>query len=200
MNILHLDASASEHSVSHTRRLSSKLIYHLLKTNSDVSVVYRDLAEMQLPHIDTKIRDAWASEKERDASLDELATRSKKLVDELKAADVVVIGSPMYNFSLPTTLKTWIDHVAIARQTFQYTENGPQGLLTDKKAYLLLSSGGIYSEGPAAANDHLEPYLKTVLGFMGITDVTTIRAEGVAHGPEADKAAMEKASAQIRTL
>lgn len=200
MNILHLDASASEQDTSHTRRLGAQLVDQLKAANSDSVVVYHDLAQMKLPHIDTTIRDAWAPEGERDASLDALASRSKKLVTELQTADIVIIGSPMYNFSVPSTLKAWIDHVAIAGQTFRYTETGPQGLLTDKTAYLVLSSGGIYSEGPAASNEHLESYLRSVLAFMGVTDVTTIRAEGVAYGPDQDKAAMEKAFAQIQAL
>lgn len=196
MNILHLDASASPHEESHTRRLSALLVDRLKAS----AVVYHDLADMQLPHIGTNIRDAWVSEGERDSALDELAARSKKLIAELHAADIVVIGSPMYNFSVPSTLKAWIDHVAVARQTFRYTENGPEGLLEGKKAYLVLSSGGVYSEGPAASSDHVDTYLRTVLAFMGITDVTTIRAEGVALGPEQEKVAMQQASAKIQTI
>ena len=200
MNILHLDASASKHAQSHTRRLSAELVMHMKKTPGKYNVVYHDLADLKLPHIDTTIQAAWADESERDASLDELANRSKNLVTELQAADAVIIGSPMYNFTVPSTLKAWIDHVAIAGQTFRYTDNGPQGLLENKKAYLALSSGGIYSEGPAMQFDHLDTYLRTVLAFMGITDVTTIRAEGVVFGPEQDEAAMQQALAKIQAL
>jgi len=200
MNILHLDASASKHAESHTRRLGAQLVDQLKTADKASVIVYRDLVDMNLPHIDTTIREAWAPEAERDASLDELATRSKNLVAELQAADTIVIGSPMYNFSVPSTLKAWIDHVAISGQTFRYTEDGPKGLLEGKNAYLVLSSGGVYSEGPAASNDHLDTYLRTVLAFMGITEITTIRAEGVAYGPEQDEAAMKQASAQIQAL
>ena len=117
-------------------------------------------------------------------------------MEELKAADVVVIGSPMYNYSVPSTPKAWIDHIAIAGQTFAYTAEGPIGLITGK-AYLLLSSGGVYSQGPFAPNDHLATYLEAILRFLGISDIETIRAEGIAYGPEQDQAAMAKASEQI---
>ena len=112
---------------------------------------------------------------------------------------MVVVGSPMYNFSVPSTLKAWIDHVAIAGQTFSYTADGARGLLTGK-AYLVLSSGGIYSQGPFASYDHLSTYLETIFRFLGIADVEIIRAEGIAYGPEQDQAAMAKAAAQIGSL
>ena len=199
MNILHIDASASGADVSHSRRLSAELVEKLKAANPGASVVYRDVAVDRLPHVDTTIRQAWMPEGQKDASLVETATRSKALVDELKAADVVVIGSPMYNFTVPSTLKAWIDHVAIAGQTFQYGPTGAKGLLTGK-AYLALSSGGVYSQGPFAAAEHLATYLTAVLGFLGIRDVEVVRAEGVAAGPEQDKAAMASAQERIGTL
>ena len=131
--------------------------------------------------------------------LAETAARSKTLIDELKAADVLIIGSPMYNFTVPSTLKSWIDHVAIAGQTFQYTPTGPKGLL-EGKAYLALSSGGVYSQGPFSAVEHLGTYLIAILGFLGIKDVEVVRAEGVAYGPEQDEAAMASAHERIGML
>ncbi len=199
MNILHIDASASDAATSHSRRLSAELVDRLKAANPGASVAYRDVAVDRLPHVDTTIRQAWLPEGEKDAALVATATRSKALVDELKDADVVVIGSPMYNFTVPSTLKAWIDHVAIAGQTFQYTPNGPEGLLT-AKAYLALSSGGVYSQGPFTSAEHLATYLTAILGFLGIRDVEVVRAEGVAYGPEKDKAAMASAEAHIRTL
>ena len=199
MNILHIDASASDGAASHSRRLSAELVEQLKAANPGASVVYRDVAADRLPHVDMTIRQAWVPEGEKDASLTETATRSKALVDELKAADIVVIGSPMYNFTVPSTLKSWIDHVAIAGQTFQYTPTGPKGLLAGK-AYLALSSGGVYSQGPFAAVEHLATYLTAILGFLGIKDVEVVRAEGVAYGPEQDKAAMASAQERIGTL
>lgn len=132
MNILHLDASASDAATSHTRRLSSELVERLKATSSGATIVYRDLVANQLPHVDMTIRHAWAPDKSDVPELAETLNRSKALVDELKAADVVVIGSPMYNFTVPSTLKAWIDHVAIAGQTFSYTAEGPRGLLSGK--------------------------------------------------------------------
>ena len=199
MNILHIDASASDAAASHTRRLSAELVEKLKAANTGASVVYRDVVVDRLPHVDMTIRQAWLPEGEKDASLTETATRSKALVDELKAADVIVIGSPMYNFTVPSTLKAWIDHIAIAGQTFQYTPSGPEGLLQGK-AYLALSSGGVYSQGPFAAVEHLATYLTAILSFLGIGEVEVVRAEGIAYGPEQDKAAMAFAQERIATL
>ena len=199
MNILHIDASASDAATSHSRRLSAELVERLKTANPGASVAYRDVTVDPLPHVDMTIRQAWAPEGEKDASLTATAARSRELIDELKAADVIVIGSPMYNFSVPSTLKAWIDHVAIAGQTFRYSPNGAKGLLNGK-AYLALSSGGVYSQGPFAAAEHLATYLTSILGFLGITDVEVVRAEGVAFGPEQDKAAMASAQERIGTL
>ena len=105
----------------------------------------------------------------------------------------------MYNFTVPSTLKAWIDHVAIAGQTFRYTASGPEGLLTGK-AYLAPSSGGVYSQGSFAPNEHLATYLTALLGFLGIKDIEVVRAEGVAYGPEQDAAAMSAARTRIGAL
>lgn len=199
MNILHIDASASNAATSHSRRLSAALVEQLKAANPGASVVYRDVAVDRLPHVDMTIRQAWTPEGEKDADLTATAARSKALVDELKAADIVVVGSPMYNFTVPSTLKAWIDHVAIAGQTFRYTATGPEGLLKGK-AYLALSSGGVYSQGPAAAAEHLGTYLTAIFRFLGFGDVEIVRAEGVAFGPEQDQAAMASAQERIATI
>ncbi len=199
MHILHIDSSASDGVTSHSRRLSAELVEKLKAANVGATVTYRDVAKDRLPHVDLTIRQAWAPEGEKDRALSETAALSKAAVDELKAADILVIGSPMYNFSLPSTLKSWIDHVVIAGQTFRYTESGPKGLLTGK-AYLALSSGGIYSQGPSAGNEHLATYLTAILRFVGISEVEVVRAEGIAYGPDQDKAAMAGAQERIKTL
>ncbi|MFS0772973.1 FMN-dependent NADH-azoreductase [Sphingomonas sp. 1P08PE] len=199
MNILHIDASASDSAASHTRRLSSELVERLKTDNPGATIVYRDLVANPLPHVDMTIRHAWTAENTGDIKLAETMSRSKVLVDELKAADVVVVGSPMYNFTVPSTLKAWIDHVAIAGQTFSYTAEGPRGLLSGK-VYLVLSSGGIYSEGAFAAYDHLSTYLEAIFNFLGILDIEVIRAEGIAYGPEQDKAAMASAAQKIKAI
>ncbi|MBB5699166.1 FMN-dependent NADH-azoreductase [Sphingomonas yantingensis] len=199
MNILHIDASASDSATSHTRRLSSELVARLAAANPDATIVYRDLVANPLPHVDMTIRDAWTGEDFNGTKSAETKSRSKALVEELKAADVVVIGSPMYNFTVPSTLKAWVDHVAIAGQTFSYTAEGPHGLLGGK-VYLVLSSGGIYSRGPFAAYDHLSTYLTAILNFLGIQDVEVIQAEGIAYGPEQDQAAMASAAKRIQAV
>lgn len=127
MHILHIDSSASDGVTSHSRRLSAELVEKLKAANAGATVTYRDVAKDRLPHVDMTIRQAWSPEGEKDSALSETAARTKAAVDELKAADVLVIGSPMYNFSVPSTLKSWIDHVVIAGQTFGYTESGPKG-------------------------------------------------------------------------
>ena len=199
MNILHIDASSSEHQASHSRRLTAELVQRL-STDFDATVVHRDVAADRLPHVDTTIRQAWTPGNESDPNTAELHRRSSMLVDELKTADVIVIGSPMYNFSVPSTLKAWIDHVAIARQTFRYTENGPEGLLSGKRAYLVLSSGGIHSGEGQSDQEFLDSYLRAILGFMGVSDIYTVWAEGTALNPAASEAAMRQASTQIQNL
>lgn len=199
MHILHIDSSASDSVTSHSRRLSAELVAKLRAANPGATVTYRDVAKDRLPHVDMTIRQAWTPDGAKDAAFSETAARSKAAVDELKAADVVVIGAPMYNFTVPSTLKSWIDHISIAGQTFQYTAEGPKGLLTGK-AYLALSSGGIYSQGSFAANEHLATYLTAILNFIGIKEVEVVRAEGVAYGPDQDKAAMASAQERIETL
>jgi FMN-dependent NADH-azoreductase len=199
MNILHIDASASDSGASHTRRLSRELVERLKTANPGSTIAYRDLVANKLPHVDMTIRHAWAAENTGDTKLAETMSRSKALIDELKAADVVVVGSPMYNFTVPSTLKAWVDHVAIAGQTFSYTAEGPRGLLSGK-VYLVLSSGGVYSQGPFAAYDHLSTYLKAIFNFLGIVDIEVIRAEGIAYGPEQDRAAMASAAQKIEEI
>jgi len=147
-------------------------------------VVHRDLAAAPLPHLDGATIGAFFTPAE--ARSDEqrgLIAASEQVIAELRAADTIVLGVPMHNFGIPSTLKAWIDHAARAGETFQYTENGPVGLLEGKKVYVLSAHGGDYSEGsPAAAMDFVTPYLKAVLGFLGLTDVDFVAAHGVAMG------------------
>jgi len=116
-------------------------------------------------------------------------------------ADIVVIGTPMYNFTIPTQLKAWLDRIIIAGKTFRYTETGPIGLAAGKKVIIASSRGGLYAPGmPFAANDFQEPYLRAILGFIGITDIEVVRAEGIAYGPEHREAAMRAALASVPSV
>jgi FMN-dependent NADH-azoreductase len=128
--------------------------------------------------------------------LAEAVKHSDEAIAELLDADVIVIGMPMFNFSIPSSLKAWIDHIARAGKTFRYSESGPEGLVTNKKIYLAISSGAVYSEGYMKQFDFTEPYLRSVLGFLGMTDVTAIRVEGVSI-PGIKETALDKAVESI---
>jgi FMN-dependent NADH-azoreductase len=125
---------------------------------------------------------------------------SDELIAELREADTIVIGAPMYNFSVATGLRSWFDYVLRAGETFSYSSAGPKGLLTGKRVIVVESRGGLYSEGPASAIDFQEPYLRHLLGFIGLTDVTFIHAEKIGYGPEARDAAITQAKLAIRTF
>lgn len=180
-----------------TASLSSRVAHSLiaqLSEGTDATVVHRDLTAAPLPHIDEAF--AVGSRKpaaERTAEEAEAVAISDALVDELLAADTVVIATGMINFGITSQLKAWVDNVLRAGRTFTYTENGPQGLAGKRKAYLVVASGGVYSEGPAAAMNHADTYLTTVLGFIGISDVDVVHVEGVALAPDAAEKAVERA-------
>ncbi len=161
-----------------------------------LNVVTRDLAKQPLPHISAEFFSVMYS---GDNSAPALQL-SETLIAELLAADILMIEAPMYNFGIPSGLKAWIDHVVRAGRTFQYGPNGPEGLAKGKKAYIITSSGGVYSEGPYKAMEHAEAYLRGVLGFIGFTEIETIRTEGIAMGADKAAAALEAAKARAQTL
>lgn len=145
----------------------------------------RDLAAETLPHIDPAyVVGRMLPPEQRTAAQGAAVARAETLVDELKAADVLVIAASMINFAPSSALKAWIDHVVWPGRTMIPTPEGPKGLITGKKVYLVAASGGVYSSGPMASADMLVPYLKLILGFIGITDIETIRAEAQSFGPE----------------
>lgn len=184
-NVLYINSSVRS-AGSLSRQLSSEFVAKWQAANPADTVVERDLAANPVPHLTEQMMGAFFTPAEaRNAEQAQIVKVSDTLVDELFAADVIVLGAPMYNFSVPSSLKAWIDHVARAGRTFQYTANGPEGLLKGKKVYVFTASGGVYSEGAAVAFDHLTTFLRTVLGFIGLTDVQFIRAEGVAMGEQA---------------
>ncbi|HLL29862.1 MAG TPA: NAD(P)H-dependent oxidoreductase [Allosphingosinicella sp.] len=197
-NILIIDSAATgEASVS--RRLTGQL-EAILRGRGPMRIVHRDVGTRTIPHLTAETTPAIrGAEAETDAARDALAL-SDELIAELEAADLVVIGAPMYNFGIPSTLKAWFDHVLRAGITFRYSEAGPEGLVKGKKAIVVESRAGLYSTGPSAPMDSQEPHLRTLLGFMGIDDVAFVRAEKLAFGPEAAAASIAEAIEALRSL
>jgi FMN-dependent NADH-azoreductase len=197
-NLLVVNSSAAgEASVS--RALTARVVAGLKAANPDLAVVERDVAADPVPHVDGEALAGFFGQPSSPAQA-AARTRSDELIAELQNADVVVIGAPMYNFAIPSTLKAWFDHVLRAGVTFRYTETGPEGLLKGKRAIVVLARGGVYSEGPAQVMDAQEPHLRGLLGFVGITDVTFVRAEGLALGPEPRQKAIAAAESRIAEL
>jgi len=194
--VLQIDSSPlDEDSVS--RQLTREFVERLRAGETGARVIHRDLGGSDLPHLTRNaigaLRGGQAANDEQQAA----ATRSDALLAELEAADIIVIGSPMYNFGITSQLKAWFDHVLRPGKTFRYTEKGPEGLLKGKRAVVIESRGGIYSQGPYAAVDHQEPHLRTLLGFMGVTDVQFVHAEGLGMGPESRERGLATARAAI---
>jgi FMN-dependent NADH-azoreductase len=197
MKLLHIDSSIlGQGSVSRT--LSAEIVAALRANQSRIEVTYRDLAADPLGHLSASHLAAIRGTPVTDTALQQDVNAA---LDEFLAADIVVVGAPMYNFSIPSQLKAWIDRIAVAGKTFRYTERGPEGLAGDKKLIIASSRGGFFgSDSPAASLDHQESYLRTLFGFLGITDITFVRAEGVALGTAARVKAIEAAKDQLARL
>lgn len=196
--ILVLNSSVSgEASVS--RLLVADAVTELTQRDPGAKLVFRDLAANPVPHLTPE---TVAGVRAQATTPAEQAARdlSDELIAELRAADTIVIGAPMYNFSIPTTLRSWFDHVLRAGETFSYSEAGPKGLLPGKKVIVVETRGGLYSEGPAQAIDFQEPYLRQLLGFIGLTDVTFVHAEKMGYGPDAREAAIAGAKARLAQI
>jgi len=200
--LLVIDSSPmGENSIS--KRLTKSFTDAWIKKNPNGQVYRRDVAEMKLPHLDGQILGAFFTPaQDRTADQQALVATSEELIGELKAADTIAIGVPMHNFGIPSTLKTYIDHVSRAGETFAYTENGPVGLIEDgKRVVVLAARGGDYSESsPAASMDFTIPYLKTVFGFLGIGDFTAVEANGLAMGEDLAAKAVEGAEQEIERI
>lgn len=197
MKLLHIDSSIlGANSVS--RQLSAEAVKAWVAVHPNTKVEYLDLAVNTPPHLGA---DAMGFRTGQDAKTEaerEQNAISETLVSQFLEADIVVIGAPFYNFSIPTQLRSWIDRVLQAGRTFRYTANGPEGLAGGKKVIVLESRGGVYSTSEGGrAMEHQETYLQTIFGFIGITDVHFARAEGLAMGPEARASAISKAQAAI---
>jgi FMN-dependent NADH-azoreductase len=197
-NVLIIDSAATG-AASVSRKLTREAAERLQRRDPSARIVLRDIGSAPIPHLTEQtvpaIRAGIVDNEEARTAL----ALSDELVAELQDADLIILGAPMYNFGMPSTLKAWFDHVLRARVTFRYTEAGPEGLLKGKKAIVVETRAGLYSEGPAAAMDSQEPHIRTLLGFMGIDDVTFVRAEKLAFGPEVAEAAIAEAAEKIDT-
>ena len=199
-NIL-LIQSSPRGNASYSHKVARSIVEDLRAHHRGTKVVIRDLSENPPPHAGPAFVSAIAAQAgQLSPEQEEALAYSDSLIDELFAADVIVFAVPMHNFSPPSTLKAWIDHVVRMGKTFAYSPNGPQGLLKGKRAILVLARGGIYSEGPAKPYDFQEPYLRHILGFIGITDVDVVHVEGVAMSTIGPDKALVSAEARSKEI
>jgi len=177
-------------------RLADQFVADLRAQDPRVQVVERDLAAEPVPHLDgARVGAFFAKPEERTAEQKAVIAYSDALINELRRADVIVLGLPMYNFGVPSQLKAWFDHIARAGETFKYTEKGAVGLLTGKKAYVFAARGGIYGE-----NHSQTEWLRQILGFVGIADLEFVYAEGLALGEDSRNNSIAAAQAGARRL
>ncbi len=197
MNILQINSSARS-TGSESTRLADAIVARLTGNTTAVKVIRRDLASQPHPIIDEATLKALATAPDQRSAQQALRVAlDDALIADVQAADVLVLGVPMYNFGMTVQLKSWFDAIARAQVTFRYTEAGPEGLLKNKKVYVALARGGVHRGG---ASDSQVPHLKTLLGFLGMTDVQFIYAEGMGYGPEAVLRAQADAEAQINAV
>ena len=195
--VLKIDSSLYS-KAGQSSQLAAQFIDALAERQPGLRVIERDLGHEPVPHLDAARFQAFLTKpEERSAEQQAVAACSDALIDELRAADVIVLGVPMYNFGVSSQLKAWFDHVARAGVTFRYTAQGPAGLLTGKKAYVFATRGGAYAGTPG---DTQTAYLRQFLGFLGITDVEFTYAEGLALGAEARAASLAQARTAVQNL
>ncbi|HCE4764045.1 FMN-dependent NADH-azoreductase [Vibrio parahaemolyticus] len=176
---------------------SNKLVEDFIKNVDQDKLTVRDLAANPLPVLDFAVATALRATEDLSQEQQAVVDLSDILIEEVKAADTLVIAAPMYNFTIPTQLKNWIDLIARAGVTFKYTENGVQGLIEGKKAIVVTTRGGIHKDSPT---DNVTPYLRTVLGFVGITDVEFVYAEALNMGDDAASKGISEAQSQLATM
>lgn len=187
------DASAS-------KRLVADAVTAFRKADPSIRVIARDLAADPIPHFGPDAAAALRGEDGSDEASAAARVLSDALLNEVREADVLIIGAPMYNFGIPSTLKSWFDHILRPGSTFRYTEAGPEGLLTGKRAIVILSRGGLYTEGEVSAMDSQQPHLHTLLSFIGITNVSFVLAEKLGFGPDAREASLRAAKDRIQKI
>ncbi|MBE9462210.1 FMN-dependent NADH-azoreductase [Dyadobacter subterraneus] len=183
--------------MSFSNKLGNALIGKISAEYPGAEVMVRDLTHGIFPHVHAGQLEAFFTPSDQQTDLQKASVRlSDELIQEVFDADILVLNVPTYNFSIPSSVKAWLDQVVRAGITFKFDENGPKGFVTGKKAYVAISSGAVFSEGPFKENDFVEPYLKTVFGFIGITDLNFFRVEGMGI-PALSETALEKALQSI---
>jgi FMN-dependent NADH-azoreductase len=199
MKLLHIDSSVlGPHSVS--RQVSAAIVERLRKTTPNIDIVYRDLSSTPLAHLSGPHL-AAAQGATADTALQQDLAAGQAVIEEFLAADIVVLGAPMYNFTIPSQLKAWIDRIVVAGKTFKYGSQGAEGLAGDKRVIVAISRGGFYGAGtPAAAGEYVETYLRWVFGFIGVTNPEFISADGVQVGPEHREKALAGALQEATNL
>jgi len=201
MNILQINSSARpfvDGTGSYSTRLASELVERLRAAHPAATLTVRDLARTPHPVLDeTTLQALYTAAEHRSPAQAQRVALDDALIAELQAADLIVLGVPMYNFGVPAQLKAWFDAIARAGVTFRYTEKGPVGLIQGKTVYAMLTRGGQHRGRPT---DQVVPYLQTMLGFLGMTDLRLIYAEGLAMGPQAEAAAIAEAKAEIARI
>jgi FMN-dependent NADH-azoreductase len=200
MKLLHIDSSVlGPHSVS--RKVSAAIVDRLRQADPKLEVAYRDLTTTPLAHLSGPHLAAAQGAATSDATIQQDLAVSQAVLSEFLATDIVVLGAPMYNFTIPSQLKAWIDRIMVAGKTFRYGANGPEGLAGNKRVIVAISRGGFYGAGtPAAALEHLETYLRGVFGFIGVTKLEFISADGVQVGPEHREKALANALEAVTNL
>ena len=194
--ILHV-ISSPRGNASNSIQLGNTIVDQLLAAHPGSTVKVRNLPEQNFPHLEeAHITSFFTPAESRTPELVAAAKHSDDAIAELMEADIIVIGVPIYNYSIHSTLKAWLDHIVRAGVTFKYEASGPMGLVHGKKMYIAMASGGLLSEGSMKALDFAEPYLRTIFGFIGITDITVYRIEGLAL-PELKDKAVEKGLASV---
>jgi FMN-dependent NADH-azoreductase len=193
--------TSSPRAASYSTKVARSLAERLASRAADSSVVVRDLAREPLPHIDDSFAVARNLSPEQLTPVQKAALRlSDSLLQELFAADAIIIAAGMINFGIPSNLKAYIDYILRPGVTFKYTEKGPQGLVKGKKVYLVVARGGVYSQGPMQQLNFQDPYLRASLGFIGLNDIEVITVEGVAFGPEVADKALSAALARVSAI
>jgi FMN-dependent NADH-azoreductase len=190
MKLLHVDGSIlGDHSVS--RAVSAAIVAHLKAGAPDLAVTYRDVAATPIPHLSGAYLAGQQPNATNTSDIQNDVELGRTVLSEFMAADIVVIGAPLYNFTISSQLKAWIDRILVAGQTFKYTETGSVGLVPEKRVIVAVARGGLYGEGSASAKaEHAETYLRVVLDFIGVTNPEFVIAEGIALGPEAREKAL----------